>query len=83
MFGNPFKKQKPQGKKVVFAIEGMHCSSCSMNIDSELEEIEGVRSATTSYARAQTTVIVDPKVVRAEALADAIKTLGYNAKEVI
>lgn len=83
MFGNPFKKQKPQGKKLLFAIEGMHCTSCSMTIDSELEEIEGVLSSTTSYAKARTTVVVDPKVVQSEALADAIKTLGYNAKEVI
>src|SRR5205085_6844385 len=38
--------------EVTFKISGMHCTSCAMNIDGEIEELEGVLSSSTHYARA-------------------------------
>lgn len=41
--------------KVTLAIEGMHCTSCAMTIDEELEDLPGVKRAKTSYARERAT----------------------------
>ncbi len=38
-------------KKVIFKIQGMHCTSCAMNIDGELEDTEGIKEAKTNYAK--------------------------------
>ena len=43
-------------KKMVFKIAGMHCGSCAMNIDGDLEDTGKVKSAKTNYARSQTEV---------------------------
>ena len=41
-------------KTVTLKIVGMHCTSCAMNIDFELEDIKGVKEASTNYAKLQT-----------------------------
>jgi len=77
-----FFRKKPQGSKVVFKINGMHCTSCSMNIDGELGDTEGVISASTSYARARSTIEYDPSKVSKEKLQNIIKQLDYEVEEV-
>ena len=32
-------------------IDGMHCTSCAMNIDFGLEDLEGIKSVKTRYAK--------------------------------
>lgn len=59
-------------------IEGMHCTSCSLNIDGELEDTDGVVSASTSYAKAKTTVVFDPEKVSEKTLQSTIESLGYT-----
>lgn len=77
MFG--FGK-KPKGSEITFKIDGMHCTSCAMNIDGELEDLEGVHQASTSYAKATTKVVFDPQKVTQKELLKAIKAAGYQAK---
>lgn len=77
---NVFKK-KPQGTTTTFKIDGMHCTSCSMNIDGELEDIDGVISATTSYAKAKTDIEYDPAKVSPDTFKKTIEKLGYGVKE--
>ncbi len=74
-------KQKPKGETAIFKIDGMHCTSCSMNIDGELEDTEGVISASTSYAKAATTVEFDETKVSREKLRSIIENLDYTVKE--
>lgn len=81
MFG--FSKPKIDGETATFKIEGMHCTSCAMNIDGSLEETKGVLDVSTSYAKATTTVTFDPKLVNTEDLLKAIESAGYAAKEMI
>ncbi len=76
----PFSKSTPTGTKATLYIVGMHCTSCSLTIDATLEETPGVISATTSYAKAKTEVIFDPKQVTQRKLIQAVKTLGYDVK---
>lgn len=77
MFG--FHKKESAGEKVTFTISGMHCTSCSINIDGELEDTKGVLRADTSYAKATTTVQFDPNLVSIEALKKVVEALGYVA----
>ena len=65
--------------KVTLAIEGMHCTSCAMTIDEELEDLPGVKRAKTSYARGTSDVEYDPDAVAVEALVGAVKAAGYTA----
>lgn len=75
---NPFSRKSKTGRLLTIKIAGMHCSSCSMNIDGALEDIPGVLEAKTSYARSSTQVRYDEAVVTAEELEKVIKKLGYE-----
>ncbi len=63
---------------LVFQIDGMHCTSCSMNIDGELEDTPGVIRAETSYAQSRTQVQYDSDQVTPEELKAVIAKLGYE-----
>lgn len=73
-----FFKKKPLGQKITIKIDGMHCVSCSLNIDGELEDTAGVLEATTSYAKAQTQVEYDPHQIDEEKIKKVIQKLGYK-----
>lgn len=66
-------------KKATFKIAGMHCASCSINIDGELEDTQGVQSAATSYAKQYTVVEFDSDIVSEKEIIDCIKSVGYEA----
>ena len=61
-------------------IEGMHCSSCAMNIDFDLEDLEGVKKCQTSYAKQESEVEFDEEKVKVTELLTQIQKSGYNAK---
>lgn len=63
-------------------IIGMHCTSCALDIDFELEDLDGVQSASTNYAKAKTVVTFDPKKVTVDKLSDAIRGLNYDVKPI-
>lgn len=65
--------------KKKFKITGMHCTSCAMNIDGELEDTEGVKGSTTSYAKQETEVEYDEKKVDEKKILNTIKSVGYTA----
>lgn len=67
--------------KITLKINGMHCTSCAMNIDGELEDL-GVRNASTNYAKAMSDVEYDNDKITLEQIQDAIKKLGYTAAPV-
>lgn len=60
-------------------IEGMHCSSCAMNIDFDLEDLHGVKSAKTSYAKQETEIEFDEDKVDLNNVIEKIKETGYTA----
>lgn len=61
-------------------IEGMHCTACAMNIDFDLEDLEGVISVQTSYANQQTEIKYDKEKLSIEKIIDQIKQTGYEVK---
>ena len=66
--------------KAKFKISGMHCTSCAMSIDGELEDTDGVKQANTSYAKSVTEVEYDPDKLTLEKVMSTIKTVGYAAE---
>lgn len=65
-------------KTIKLKISGMHCASCAMNIDGELED-KGVKEASTSYAKEETKVVFDDSKISIQEMVDAIQGLGYQA----
>lgn len=57
LFGR--KNKAATGARVVLLVEGMHCASCGLLIDDELEELPGVRSATTDARTGRSVVLLD------------------------
>lgn len=73
-----FFAKKPQGTELTLKLSGLHCSSCSLNIDGELSELPGVVDSKTSYAKQECVVTYDPKLVKPAAFTRIIKDLGYD-----
>lgn len=63
-------------------IQGMHCASCAMLIDDELEELAGVKTASSSYARQKTEVEFDESRVGIGTIIAKVAELGYSADPV-
>lgn len=74
---NIFKK-KATGETITLKLSGLHCASCSLNIDGELEEISGVVSSNTSYARQESVVTYDPALAKPDSFIKIIEGLGYK-----
>lgn len=74
---NLFKK-KPTGTKITLKLSGLHCSSCSLNIDSDLEDLPGVISTSTSYAKQESTIVYDPTLTSPTKFIEVISKLGYQ-----
>lgn len=66
-----------------FAVEGMHCGSCSLLIDDVLEDLPGVLSTSTSRKAGRTVVEADPAGCTPEQVTAAIAEAGYQARQVI
>lgn len=57
----------------------MHCTSCAMNIDGELEDTEGVIESKTSYVKQLTEVTFNPEKLDENKIIKIIKKAGYTA----
>ncbi len=65
-----------------FQIRGMHCVGCAMTVDGALEDLPGVKSARTNYARQIAEVEYDERKVTDTRLIEAIQAAGYQAEVV-
>ena len=61
-------------------VEGMHCSSCVMSIDFDLEDLEGVKSVKTSFAKEECEVAFDEEKLTTEKIIETIQKIGYKAR---
>jgi copper chaperone CopZ len=64
--------------KTKFKISGMNCGSCAMNIDFELEDLAGVISAKTSYAKGESETEFDEEKIDTQTIVRKINGLGYE-----
>lgn len=64
-------------QSITLQIQGMHCASCAMNIDGELEDLGVIRSHT-QYARSETVVEFEQPITVAR-IQKTIENLGYKS----
>lgn len=62
-----------------FHVKGMHCVQCAMTIDGALEDLPGVKTASTSYAKQLVDVVYDGNQVTEQELIEAVCEAGYTA----
>jgi Cu+-exporting ATPase len=74
---NLFKK-KPTGTVITLKLNGLHCASCSLNIDDALEETKGVMKSSTNYGSQSSVIEYDPTKVDVKALRKIIEAQGYQ-----
>lgn len=67
-------------KQIKLKINGMHCTACAMNIDFDLEDLDGVKSAKTNYARQETEVEFEENKISIKQIIDQIQKTGYQAE---
>jgi Cu+-exporting ATPase len=65
---------------VIIDIEGMTCSSCVQNIESNLSEVKGVRSTEVSLQDKNARITFDQTLTTPQELATAIERTGFVAK---
>lgn len=65
-------------KKVTLKLNGMHCTSCSLLIDTVLEELPGVASAKSNYVEQKVVVEFDEGQVAIPKMLEVIKNEGYE-----
>ncbi len=63
-----------------FQTDGMHCSSCSMLIEMNVGDLDGIKNVKADRASGITEVTYDPAVVDAPTIAAEIQAAGYTAK---
>jgi len=63
---------------ITFPVSGMHCASCSLNIQRALKKTAGVIEASVSYASEQAVVGFDPSQVSQNKIMAVVKSLGYQ-----
>jgi Cu2+-exporting ATPase len=72
----------PEGREQEFlAVEGMHCSTCEVFVESLARDVEGVDAVEASYASELARVVYDPGTVDSDALPDRLSGYGYEAHD--
>ncbi len=66
---------------VTLKTTGMHCMSCSMLIQMNVGDLEGVDSVVADLASGVTEVEYDPAKVDVRSIVDEIVRAGYGAEE--
>ena len=64
--------------KIKLKIDGMYCTACAMNIDFDLEDLEGIKIAKTSYAKQECEIEFDEEKVNTEVILETIQKTGYR-----
>ncbi|MBU4501920.1 MAG: heavy metal translocating P-type ATPase [Nanoarchaeota archaeon] len=65
--------------KTTLSIKGMHCASCSVNIEKALNKKKGIKSANVNFATEKGVIEFDPKLVTEENIIEVPTSMGYIA----
>lgn len=78
---SPPERDPPEGAETThLSVEGMHCSTCELYLESTASDQSGVHRAEASYATETVRVVYDPDATNTDALADALSGMGYRAR---
>jgi copper chaperone CopZ len=64
--------------KKTFSVPDMHCSNCSMKLESIEDILDGIKEINASYHKQQMTVEFDEARVSEEQIIAAVKKKGYT-----
>ncbi|HCX65230.1 MAG TPA: heavy metal translocating P-type ATPase, partial [Eubacteriaceae bacterium] len=67
--------------KKTIKIDGMHCSSCSANVEKRLNGLEGIQSANVSIATEKGLIEYDESKVSLNKIFEEIEDLGFHPSE--
>jgi len=70
-----------QSKNVTMKLSGLHCVSCAINIDMELEDKKGVIKTNTNYAKSITEIEFSEDIINLEEIINTIESLGYKVEK--
>jgi copper chaperone CopZ len=65
--------------KQTFSVPDMHCSNCSMKLESIEDELNGIQEINASYHKQQMTVEFDESKLTVDQIIAAAKKKGYQA----
>lgn len=65
--------------KKTFSVPDMHCSNCSMKLESLEDVLDGIKEINASYHKQQMTVEFDEAKITEEQIIAAAKKKGYTA----
>ncbi len=68
--------------KKVLKIEGMHCVSCTMLVDGDLEDLKGVRSSKTNFAKSQCEIEFEETEIDIKEIVKTVKGTGYKVSKI-
>ncbi|MBB4630731.1 heavy-metal-associated domain-containing protein [Sphingosinicella soli] len=75
----PAAMQVAAAQTTTFAIQNMTCALCPVTVRKAMEGVAGVRSVTVDFDAKTATVVFDPSVTNAAAIAAASTNAGYPA----
>ncbi|MGW5051373.1 heavy-metal-associated domain-containing protein [Actinokineospora sp. NPDC004072] len=64
---------------LVLRVDGLRCGSCALLIDTAVEDLPGVRSATTKVKLGRSTIELDTAQTSPSRVVEVIEELGYTA----
>jgi copper chaperone CopZ len=64
-------------EKTILKLSGLHCTSCAVNIDLTLEDLPGVKSSDTNYAKSECKIEFNPTQISLTNIKNTIANLGY------
>jgi len=64
---------------ITLQLGGMHCPSCAVNLDLDLEDLPGVTKTNTNFAKQQLTLEFDSQKITLKKIISAIQISGYTA----
>ena len=62
-----------------YCVEGMHCSNCTMNLESIEDDLAGIKQVSASYQKANMSVEFEEQLVSEEQILSALEKRGYRA----
>ena len=70
-----------EGEVAYLSVDGMHCATCELFLESTATDHEGVEAAAASYATETMKVVYDPDRLAGEQLPGLVSGTGYEARE--
>lgn len=64
-------------KEIILKLDNLHCSSCIMNIEMVLEEMDGISDVSGSYSKSEVKITFNPEKADQKKIVEEIQKLGY------